>query len=96
MRTKVRNSHLQAARAQPNWPPETPVEFISNLNPWRPDADGHRFGNACLSVRPRTVGEVQALKKLFNPPLKYREGHLKWWYTWGDFIKIGGKFYREA
>jgi hypothetical protein len=76
--------------------PAASVEWVvpaSDENPWRPDAEGHLWFTGMSKRRPATVAEVNALGGTKNYPA---EGHLRWLYTWGDYIKINGKFYRET
>jgi hypothetical protein len=66
-------------------------------NPWTPGSDGDRFYKEVLvAAKPKTVGEaIEAAKKLI-PPLKNGvQGHLRWLWTWGDYIRIGGRLWLD-
>jgi hypothetical protein len=97
MTTKVRAGHAARWKAQRDFDLGASIEFVADDNPWQLDTDGHRFGDVMLSVRPaRVAGVIELSRIAFHPPLKYPvQGHLRWWYTLGEFIKIDGRFYFE-
>jgi hypothetical protein len=93
--------HLKAARACPTWSRDTLVTILCNENPWKPRKNskyGHQFGNAMLETFPvgttTSMGQLMALEAKHLGPYKSQD-HIKWLYTWGQFIAINGKIGRH-
>lgn len=70
-----------------------PVRLISSHNPWRPT--GFAFNMwAVLKARPvTTIGQILKDAEAIGYYRAAAMQHLKWLYTWGDFLEISGQRY---
>jgi hypothetical protein len=70
------------------------VRVISTHNPWRPGSHGFDLFEKVLRVKNNTtIGQIieEAQVIGYHPSDIMR--HLRWLYTWGDFLEINGKRY---
>jgi hypothetical protein len=68
------------------------VHVISSHNPWRPNALGFNLFDKILRTKPVTTVD-QVLKDaaaIGYDPVETMK-HLRWLYTWGDFIEVNGQ-----
>jgi hypothetical protein len=72
--------------------PETAtLEYLSDRNPWNMNTGGHPFYALILEKRPTTIGGALDLSVAAGWKKKQAYDHLRWLYTWGDYIAIDGK-----
>jgi hypothetical protein len=72
--------------------PETAtLKYRSDRNPWKENTGGHPFYALILKERPGTIGEALDLAEAAGWGRKQAYDHLRWLYTWGDYIAIDGK-----
>jgi hypothetical protein len=88
-------AHVEAWKAQPDFPREATFQLIGSINPWRRNSAGHRLYTQILRHAPTTIGEIidRATHQL---GLKANDtlGHLAWLYTdlrYGPQIAIDGR-----
>jgi hypothetical protein len=68
------------------------VVLISSHNPWRPKSTAWDLFEFVLRVKPiSTVGEILADARAIGYYDSGTMQHLRWLYTWGDFIEINGQ-----
>jgi hypothetical protein len=89
-------SHFRAWRLQKNFPLDASIEMLTNTPRWRPGGEGHDFWMRAMSKGPKTVAEAIALGKAIGLSAGIVQQHLRWLYTWGDQVRIGGHRYDEA
>jgi hypothetical protein len=86
--------HVDAFRRCENFSLESPVRVISTHNPWRRGARAWDLFELVLRKKTTsTIGEIieDAVAIGYN---RYNVmSHLRWLYTWGDFIEIDGQRY---
>ena len=79
---------------------EDRVKLISDHNPWRTDGLGYHLFESVLRPRQNqemTVAEVQDIAERYQYPRPETERHLRWLYTWGDFLELNGMmFFRKS
>ena len=90
--------HTIAFRRCKPFDPSYPVRVISTHNPWRPGALGFNLFEQVL--RPKQVTTIAQILEDAEAIGYYRADamrHLRWLYTWGDFIEINGvRYFPEA
>jgi hypothetical protein len=89
-------SHFRAWRLQKNFPLTATIEMLVNVPRWRPGGVGHDFWVRAMHKGPKTVAEAIALGKEIGLTAGEVQGHLRWLYTWGDQVKIGGHQYAST
>lgn len=72
------------------------VRVISTHNPWRPSSHGYNLFEKVL--RPKntamtTIGQIIDEAEAVGYYRAETARHLRWLYTWGDFIEINGMRY---
>jgi hypothetical protein len=87
--------HVDAFRSCPPFSYGSKFQVISTHNPWRRKALGWNLFEYVLRKHPdeTTVGQIikDAKDIGYDPHNTMR--HLRWLYTWGDFITIDGVRY---
>lgn len=86
--------HKIAWRKCKNFDLDATVVLISSHNPWRPGSRAWDLFELVLRKKPMTT--VGGILEDANAIGYYREdtmSHLKWLYTWGDFIEVNGQRY---
>jgi hypothetical protein len=86
--------HVIAFRRCKNFDLASSVRVISTHNPWRRTALGWNLFEFVLRVKTvTTIGDIlnDAHAIGYDPYNTMR--HLRWLYTWGDFLEIDGKRY---
>lgn len=86
--------HVEAFRRCKNFDPSWSVHVISTHNPWRPTALGwNLFEHVLRKKTVTTIGQIleDAAAIGYDPHNTMR--HLRWLYTWGDFLVINNKRY---
>jgi hypothetical protein len=84
--------HKIAFRRCRNFPLSATVHVISSHNPWRPKSRAWNLFEFVLRKKPITT-----IKEILDDAaaIGYYESdtmqHLRWLYTWGDFIEINGQ-----
>jgi hypothetical protein len=78
---------------QKNFPLDATIEMLVNVPRWRPGGLGHDFWVRAMHKGPKTVAEAIALGKSIGLTAGETQAHLRWLYTWGDQVKIGGHQY---
>jgi hypothetical protein len=88
-------SHFRAWRLQKNFPLDAQIEMLVNVPRWSPGGQGHDFWHRALSKLPKggTVAQAIALGKAIGLTAGEVQQHLRWLYTWGDQVQIGGHTY---
>lgn len=81
------NDHVIAWRACKHFPLNAKLEILSPVNPWRDNSPGGAFYAKVLTARPATIADAIHLSGMKPGPA---QGHLRWLYTWGDYIAING------
>jgi hypothetical protein len=86
--------HKIAWRSCKNFDMDATVHVISSHNPWRPGSRAWNLFEFVLRVKPITT--IRDIIKdagdigYFDTDVM---SHLRWLYTWGDFLEIDGKRY---
>jgi hypothetical protein len=88
---RTAKEHVDAWRAQPLFPREAAIRFLSDVNPWGANVPGREFYKTVLAKRPATVGEMLDLAAVAGWRAVQAQGHLRWLYTRGDYVEIDGK-----
>jgi hypothetical protein len=86
--------HKIAFRNQGNFALTDTVHVISTHNPWRPKSRAWNLFEFVL--RPKlvtTVGEILDEANAIGYNRAEVMQHIRWLYTWGDFIEINGRRY---
>lgn len=86
--------HVIAWKKQKNFDLSDSVRVISTHNPWRPNALGWNLFEQVLRVKASTtIGQIIEDAEAIGYDRFDTMRHLRWLYTWGDFIEINGKRY---
>lgn len=86
--------HVDAFRRCPNFHLEAPARVISSHNPWRRGSRAWSlFEHVLRKKTDWTVGEIIAEAQAIGYNPYNVMSHLRWLYTWGDFIEIDGNRY---
>jgi hypothetical protein len=84
--------HKIAWRRCKNFPLTATVHVISSHNPWRPNSRAWNLFEHVLRVKPiTTIGEIMADATAIGYYESDVMQHLRWLYTWGDFIEVNGQ-----
>lgn len=84
--------HVDAFRRCPNFSLEAPARVISSHNPWRRGSRAWSLFEHVLRKKTTwTVGEIIAEAQAIGYNPYNAMSHLRWLYTWGDFIEIDGQ-----
>jgi hypothetical protein len=70
-------------------------ELMPCNNPWRA-VRSVVFFDKVLSQKPATIGALLQLAAKAGFKAGEAQRHLRWFYTWGNYCKIGGKFWAEV
>jgi hypothetical protein len=86
--------HVTAWKACKSFPYDATVRVISTHNPWRPTALGwNLFEHVLRKKTTTTIGQIiKDAHEIGYDPYNTMQ-HLRWLYTWGDFIEINGQRY---
>ena len=89
--------HKNAFRKCKPFPLDAKVKIISTHNPWRLDGYGYRFYEQVLRGKSSTtiggiLDDAHAIGFYKADVMR----HLRWLYTWGDFLEINGERYFPA
>jgi hypothetical protein len=89
--------HVVAWKRCKPFPENATVQVISTHNPWRPNSLGWPlFENVLRKKTTTTVGQIlRDASDIGFDPFNTMQ-HLRWLYTWGDFIEIDGQRYFPA
>jgi hypothetical protein len=63
----------------------------SDKNPWKENTGGYPCYALILAKRPGTIGAALDLAAAAGWRRKQAYDHLRWLYTWGDYIAVHGK-----
>jgi hypothetical protein len=74
-----------------SFPETATLEYRSDKNPWRANIGGHPFYALILAKCPATTGAALDLAEAAGWRRKQAYDHLRWLYTWGDYIAVDGK-----
>lgn len=86
--------HKIAWRRCKNFELSATVRVLSSHNPWRPNSLGYPLFEQVLRVKPiTTIGEILDDAQKIGYYREHAMAHLRWLYTWGDFIEINGQRY---
>jgi hypothetical protein len=72
-------------------PDTATLEYRSDRNPWSTNTGGHPFYALILAKRPTTIGAALDLAAAAGWRRKQAYDHLRWLYTWGDYIAVDGE-----
>jgi hypothetical protein len=89
----TKGGHVVHWRAQTAFDLNATLQLTSAHNPWRPTAPGFAFYNAVLAplgLSETTVGAVIESAAKAGYKAGVAQGHLRWLYTWGNYMLIGG------
>jgi hypothetical protein len=89
----TKGGHVVHWRAQTAFDLNATLQLTSAHNPWRPTAPGFAFYNAVLAplgLSETTVGAVIESAGKAGYKAGVAQGHLRWLYTWGNYMLIGG------
>jgi hypothetical protein len=83
---------------QKNFPLDASINILFNIPRWRPGGEGHDFWTRALCRLPQggTVAQAIALGKEIGLSAGVVQQHLRWLYTWGDQVEIGGHRYAST
>jgi hypothetical protein len=87
--------HKIAWRKCKNFDMDATVHVISSHNPWRPGSRAWKLFELVLRVKPVTtirdiITDAMAAGYADDTDVM---SHLRWLYTWGDFLEINGQRY---
>lgn len=86
--------HTKAWRKCEPFDLDATARLISSHNPWRPGARAWNLFEQVLRPKPvSTVKQIVADAEAIGYRRKDVERHLRWLYTWGDFLEISGQRY---
>ena len=86
-------AHTAAWRSHKAFPLTATIELLTTTPRWRPGGRGADFWAKVLCHKPATVGECIAAAKPFGYTPGRVQSFLRYLYTWGDQVKIGGQQY---
>jgi hypothetical protein len=86
--------HVTAWRRCKPFDANATIRIISTHNPWRPNALGwNLFEHVLRNAEPTTIGKIIDAAEAIGYYRTDTMRHLRWLYTWGDFIEINGQRY---
>lgn len=99
--THVPVPHRVAWKAQKAFPVDAKVQLLVNVTRWRPGGTGADFfakvlGPLTADGATPTVADCIALGKKLGFSTWTVQAHLRWLYTWGDQVAIGGQKYQAT
>lgn len=84
-------NHHHACVTCPDFPHGASLRFLRGDNPWGIGSPGREFYAVLLNKQPATIGEALDFAAIAGWKAKEAMKHLRWLYTWGDYIAIDGK-----
>jgi|SRR6516162_4594538 len=85
--------HTSAWRAHKAFPTTATIKMLVTVPRWRPGGRGADFHAKVLSQAPATVADAIALGAKHGIKAGQVQSFLRYLYTWGDQVEIGGKRY---
>lgn len=86
--------HVVAFRRCKPFDPRSSVRVISTHNPWRPNSRAWNLFEQVLRVKTNTtIGGILEDAEAIGYYRADVMRHLRWLFTWGDFIEIDGMRY---
>ena len=85
--------HTSAWRAHKAFPVSATIKMLVSVPRWRPGSRGADFHAKVLSQNPATVADAITLGKAVGIRAGQVQSFLRYLYTWGDQVEIGGVRY---
>jgi hypothetical protein len=85
--------HTSAWRAHKPFPLTASIKMLVTVPRWRPGSRGADFHAKVLSQNPATVADAIALGAKVGIKAGQVQSFLRFLYTWGDQVEIGGHRY---
>ena len=85
--------HTAAWRAHKAFPVSASIKMLTNTPRWRPASRGADFYAKVLSQNPATVADAIAMGAKVGIRAGQVQSFLRYLYTWGDQVEIGGQRY---
>ena len=89
-----KSEHERRRAAQRPFSLKAKLELTTKYCPWHPRSEGALFHKILVERTPCTVEEIVLYARGITATRV--QGHLRWLYTWGDYLKVDGKLWRET
>jgi hypothetical protein len=88
--------HTSAWRAHKPFPLTASIKMLVTVPRWRPGSRGADFHAKVLVQNPATVADAIALGAKVGIKAGQVQSFLRFLYTWGDQVEIGGQCYKSV
>ena len=88
--------HRNAWKKHPAFPLTATLKMLVSVPRWRPGGRGADFYAKVLSKGPATVGAAVELGKAAGISAGQVQSFLRYLYTWGGQVEIGGQVYKAT